>query len=78
MNTKLRWAPTDRQLADVLTKDKAEPADLFRAVLREGTYRISEEDKLLALAKAERLRRQAVGRERREAAEKRPDDGGCE
>ena len=30
----LRWAPTDRQIADALTKDKAEPIDLLRSAMR--------------------------------------------
>ena len=56
-STTLRWAPTDRQLADALTKDSAEPCDLLRGVIRAGYYQISEESLMLDLAKAERQKR---------------------
>ena len=58
--TTLRWAPTDRQLADGLTKDSAEPCDLLRGVIRTGCYQISEESLMLDLAKAERQQRKAT------------------
>lgn len=43
----LRWAPTNRQLADSLTKDQALPADLLRSVMNAGRYQISEETLVL-------------------------------
>eukprot|EP00974_Lingulodinium_polyedra_P097951 9494974-Lingulodinium_polyedra.AAC.1 len=49
----LRWAPTNYQLADVLTKDAAEPADLIRATVRSGEYQLSDEGQVLARARAE-------------------------
>eukprot|EP00959_Pyramimonas_sp_CCMP1952_P271763 5682436-Pyramimonas_sp.AAC.1 len=39
----LRWGPTFLMLADCLTKDKAEPADLFRSCVRHGTYQLADE-----------------------------------
>lgn len=60
----VRWAPTNRQLADTLTKDSAAPADLVRACLREGTYQISAENNVLEKAAAERERRLKRGSER--------------
>ena len=59
-STQLRWAPSEWQLAAVLTKDKAEPADMFRGVLNRGCYRLDEEDNVLELAKQERTRRQQL------------------
>ena len=59
-STTLRWAPTDRQLADGLTMDSAEPYDLLRGVIRVGYYQISEETLMLDLAKAERQKRKSA------------------
>ena len=44
-----RWVPTDRMLADVLTKNRRDPADLLRACVRNGTYQINEEGHLMAI-----------------------------
>ena len=41
---RLRWAPTTRMLADVLTKNKGDPADLVRACMRTSRYILSDED----------------------------------
>ena len=41
--TRLRWAPGELQLADALTKDKAEPTDLLRAVMKTGRFQLREE-----------------------------------
>ena len=62
---KLRWAPTDRQLGDVLTKDKAEPADLIRSVIKAGEYQLADEDTVLERAKTERDERKRRGEERK-------------
>ena len=43
----VRWIPTDRMLADGLTKDRQEPADLLRACVRQGMYQISPEELIL-------------------------------
>ena len=56
-STKLRWAPTHMQLADVLTKDAGEPADLARSVLRHNQYQLADEQLILDRAKQERERR---------------------
>ena len=34
----VRWVPTELMLADALTKDQADPADLLRAALFQGRY----------------------------------------
>ena len=57
MAASLRWIPTDRMLADSLTKESAEAVDLLRACLREGRYQVSEEDTVLLWRAAERQRR---------------------
>lgn len=55
----VRWLPTDRMLADGLTKDRADPVDLLRACVRSGSYQISPETHVLEQQAAEReLRRQ--------------------
>jgi hypothetical protein len=58
----IRWAPTDRQLADALTKDKAEPCDLLRACMRSLTYQLANESKVLDEAARERERRKLMGK----------------
>ena len=57
---KVRWCPTELMLADGLTKDKADPADLLRAALKIGEYQLNSEATILDLKKqhrSERLRR---------------------
>lgn len=60
----LRWIPTDRMVADALTKESPEAMDLMRACLRAGQYQISDEDDVLELRASERARRKerAVGK----------------
>ena len=43
----VRCFPTNRMIADGLTKDKADPIDLLRACVRAGTYQISPEEHVL-------------------------------
>ena len=53
----IRWLPTNRMIADGLTKDQVDPIDLLRSCLRSSQYQISPEEKVLA--------RQALEREAR-------------
>ena len=53
----IRWAPTNRQLADALTKDAADPVDLLRSCMRSGEYQLSPEHIILERAAAERSKR---------------------
>ena len=62
-----RWAPGCRQLADGLTKEKAEALDALRASLRQGRFNIGDEKGALAARAAERERRLARGRARARA-----------
>ena len=39
----IRWVPTNRQLADALTKDAADPVDLLRSCMRSGEHQLSPE-----------------------------------
>ena len=55
----VRWTPTDRMLADSLTKDAGDPTDLLRACIRSGTYQISLEETLLEMQALEKQRRLA-------------------
>ena len=58
-NGVIRWLPTDRMLADGLTKDRADPVDLLSSCVRAGSYQISPEAHVLEQQAAEReLRRQ--------------------
>ena len=50
----MRWIPTNRMLADALTKDKMDPIDLLRACMRSASYQISPEQHVLAQQAAER------------------------
>ena len=60
----IRWLPTDRMLADGLTKDKLDPADLLRSCVRSGVYQIAPETAVLARQAAERELRKARQSER--------------
>ena len=57
LQTSLRWLPTDRMLADSLTKESPEAMDLLRACLRAGKYQVSDEDTVLEWRASERVRR---------------------
>ena len=61
---KVRWVPTELMVADSLTKDAADPADLLRAALQHGTYHLSPEATVLQQKKLQReeraFRRQAA------------------
>eukprot|EP00435_Cladocopium_sp_Y103_P019970 s3134_g4.t2 len=46
-NLSIRWCPTQLMLADGLTKDQQDPADLLRSVLRLGEYQLNEEASVL-------------------------------
>eukprot|EP00435_Cladocopium_sp_Y103_P010611 s801_g2.t1 len=54
MSAQIRWLPTNRMIADGLTKDKMEPSDLLRSCVRAASYQISPEDHVLAQQAAER------------------------
>lgn len=60
----VRWAPSEWQLADCLTKDTGDPADLSRWCMREGTYRLHPEHDFLRAKQQERDRRLDRGRAR--------------
>ena len=67
MKASLRWIPTDRMLADALTKESAEAMDLLRACIRTGRYQISDEDTVLEWRASERARRKTQGSENADA-----------
>ena len=52
----VRWLPTNRMLADGLTKNKMDPVDLLRSCLRHGQYQISPEELVLQQQAEERER----------------------
>jgi hypothetical protein len=54
----IRWLPTNRMLADALTKDKADPIDLLRSCVRHGRYQISPEELVLQQQAEERERQE--------------------
>ena len=47
LSAQIRWLPTNRMIADGLTKDKMEPSDLLRSCVRAASYQISPEDHVL-------------------------------
>ena len=57
MAAQIRWVPTDRMLADSLTKDAGDPIDLLRSCIRSSQYQISPEETVLQNQAAERERR---------------------
>ena len=54
LSAQIRWLPTNRMIADGLTKDKIEPCDLLRSCVRAASYQISPKDHVLAQQAAER------------------------
>jgi hypothetical protein len=69
--TVLRWGPGGIQLADVLTKNSADPCDTWRAFLRRQTFRLADEETALRLRAEERLRRQQLGEARQKESEEK-------
>ena len=57
----LRWTPGDRMLADALTKNSADPADLLRSCIRRTCYQISDETSLLQHRAQEKDKRLDLG-----------------
>ena len=47
MQASVRWVPTNRMLADSLTKNAGDPTDLLRACMKQGKYQISPEETVL-------------------------------
>eukprot|EP00435_Cladocopium_sp_Y103_P020594 s2229_g5.t1 len=56
----IRWVPTNRMLADSLTKSAGDPTDLLRACIRNAKYQISAEETVLKMQAEERQRRERV------------------
>ncbi|CAE7029162.1 RE2 [Symbiodinium sp. CCMP2592] len=57
VDANLRWIPTNRMIADGLTKETIEAIDLLRACLRTGQYQISDEQHVLDWRADEKQRR---------------------
>jgi len=53
----VRWCPTQLQLADALTKDQQDQADLLRAALQIGEYQLNPEASILEIKKGRRNER---------------------
>lgn len=64
----LRWGPGSVQLAYVLTKDDAEPADPWRGYLRHQRYRLGRKSESLQIRAQEKELRKERGRLRQEEA----------
>ena len=64
MNATLRWIPTDRMIADGLTKESADALDLLRACVKTGRYQVSPESDVLEWRANERLRRKQMSEHR--------------
>ena len=57
MSAHVRWVPTNRMLADGLTKDQGDPLDLPRSCIKAASYQISPEDTVLQMQAEERENR---------------------
>ena len=64
-----RWVPTDRMVADGLTKDKGEPLDLLRSVIRVAKYQLADEQTVLDRKREEKELRKNLGKNRQEASD---------
>jgi len=68
-NSVMRWAPTTLMLADVLTKDAAGPADLWRGYLTSGHFGLESEEKAMATRSLAKEARKKKGEERQKKSE---------
>ena len=66
MSASIRWIPTDRMLADGMTKESADALDLLRACMKSGKYQVSPEKDVLEWRATERNRRKDIARRRSE------------
>ena len=64
MSASVRWIPTDRMLADGMTKEAADALDLLRACMRSGKYQVSPEEDVLQWRASERSRRKGIAERR--------------
>ena len=64
MSASIRWLPTDRMLADSMTKESADALDLLRACVKVGKYQISPEQDVLEWRANERQRRKDIAEKR--------------
>ena len=62
-----RWCATGHMVADGLTKDKCEPIDLLRSVVRAAKYQLADEQTVLDRKKAEKEHRKHKAAQRAEA-----------
>ena len=47
MQAYIRWTPTNRMIADALTKNEGDPMDLLRSCMKRARYQISPEETVL-------------------------------
>ena len=66
MQAHVRWVPTNRMLADGLTKNTGDPIDLLRACMKRSTYQISPEETVLQMQAAEKDLRRRMQQARRQ------------
>ena len=64
MSASVRWLPTDRMLADSMTKESADALDLLRACIKAGKYQISPGEDVLEWRAHERQRRKQISENR--------------
>lgn len=64
MFSSLRWIPTDRMIADAMTKENADALDLLRACVKAGKYQINPEDNVLEWRALERETRKSFRTEK--------------
>ena len=64
MCASVRWLPTDRMLADSMTKESADALDLLRACIKAGKYQISPEKDVLEWRANERQKRKEITEKR--------------
>ena len=70
----VRWIPTDRMLADALTKENPDAFDLLRGCIRTHQYQISPEASVLELRAKERDRRRKFMQKQPKPAKSCPEE----
>ena len=70
----VRWIPTDRMLADALTKENPDAFDLLRGCIRTHQHQISPEASVLELRAKERDRRRKFMQKQPKPAKSCPEE----
>ena len=70
MSAFVRWVPTNRMIADALTKNDGDPVDLLRSCMKRSAYQISPEETVLEYQAREKEYRKSLQASRKASSPK--------